>query len=251
MRFFAKELKMQNICIGIIGAMSVEVACLKAALSSPKESVLGGLTFVQGTYCGIETVVVQSGVGKVNAALCAQRLISDFAVTHIINTGIAGAMAHNLSVLDFVVSTDALYHDMDATGFGYKITQIPQMACSDFVADPRLVEAATQAFETLQEASGHKLITGRIASGDQFISDKAVKEKIKQDCAPACVEMEGAAIAHTAYINKIPFVIIRCMSDMADDAGEPTYSFNEETAATLSAALVKALLSRIKDFFLC
>ncbi|MCR5620361.1 MAG: 5'-methylthioadenosine/adenosylhomocysteine nucleosidase, partial [Treponema sp.] len=221
--------------IGIIGAMEVEVKALRSQLSEAKESALGGLTFMEGTLEGTKVVIVRSGVGKVNAALCAQRLILQFGVSHIINSGIAGALAHGLKVLDFVASTDALYHDMNAVGFGYKMTQIPQMDCSDFPADPVMVEAAEKAFASLDEAKGHKLLKGRIASGDQFISDKALKERIKADCDPACVEMEGAAIAHACYLNKIPFLIIRCMSDMADDTGENTYSFNEEAAANLSA----------------
>ncbi|MCR5623462.1 MAG: 5'-methylthioadenosine/adenosylhomocysteine nucleosidase [Treponema sp.] len=228
--------------IGIIGAMEVEVKALRSQLAEAKESVLGGLTFMEGTLEGTKVVIVRSGVGKVNAALCAQRLILQFGVSHIINSGIAGALAHGLKVLDFVASTDALYHDMNAVGFGYKMTQIPQMDCSDFPADPAMIEAAEKAFASLDEAKGHKLLKGRIASGDQFISDKALKERIKADCDPACVEMEGAAIAHACYLNKIPFLIIRCMSDMADDTGENTYSFNEEAAANLSAALVKNML---------
>ncbi|MBP5358071.1 MAG: 5'-methylthioadenosine/adenosylhomocysteine nucleosidase [Treponema sp.] len=231
--------------IGIIGAMSVEVEQLKAEMQDKKEEIQGGLRFIQGKLNGIDAVVVQSGVGKVNAALCAQRLILQFGVSHIINTGIAGAMASGLGVLDFVVSTEALYHDMDATGFGYKITQIPQMDVSVFPADKTMVKAAQDSFNRMEMAKNHKIVAGLIASGDQFISDKAKKEKIRSDCNPACVEMEGAAIAHACYLNKTPFVIIRCMSDMADDNGESTYDFNEKTAATLSATLVLEMIGEI------
>lgn len=224
--------------IGIIGAMAVEVEQLKKSLENARDSVSGGLTFTEGLLGGAEAVIVQSGVGKVNAALCAQRLILQYSAGCIINTGIAGAMAPGLQPLDFVVSTDALYHDMDATAFGYKATEIPQMGCSDFKADQKLISAAKKAFPLIPDFRDHKLIEGRIASGDQFISDKATKEKIKGTCNPACVEMEGAAIAHAAYLNDTPFVIIRCMSDMADDSYESTYSFNEETAAKMSASLV-------------
>lgn len=237
--------------IGIIGAMSVEVDTLKSVLKpmpdreSPSVTQAGGMNFYEGLLNGVPVVVVRSGVGKVNAALCAQRLILQFGVTHIVNTGIAGAMASGLGVLDFVCGTDALYHDMDATGFGYKITQIPQMEVSDFPADKKMMDAASLAFKRLKEAEGHKMIFGRIASGDQFISDAEVKARIKENCAPACVEMEGAAIAHAAHVSGIPFLIIRCMSDMADDCGESTYCFNEENAASLSAALVKEILTEI------
>ncbi|MCR5762881.1 MAG: 5'-methylthioadenosine/adenosylhomocysteine nucleosidase [Treponema sp.] len=228
--------------VGIIGAMDIEVKMLRGELSDAKEVCAGGLVFFEGTLNNASVVIVKSGIGKVNAALCAQLLALKFGVTHIINTGIAGAMASGLKVLDFVVSEDALYHDFDTTGFGYKPTVIPQMDCSDFKADDSMVKAAHSAFTSLKEASAHSLVAGRIASGDQFISSKEQKEKIRSVCNPACVEMEGAAIAHACYINKVPFVIIRCMSDMADDNGENTYNFNEEEAARLSASLVKCML---------
>ena len=229
--------------VGIIGAMSVELELLKSKLGeNPTVTKAGGMTFTEGKINGISVVLVQSGVGKVNAALCAQRLILKFGCTHIINTGIAGAMASGLKVLDFVASTDAVYHDMDATGFGYKKTEIPQMKCSDFPADGKMLEAARSAFKEFP--AEHKLVFGRIATGDQFISDKEKKSAIQETCSPACVEMEGAAVAHACWINEIPFVIIRCMSDMADDDGESIYSFNENEAASLSGSLVLSMLGR-------
>lgn len=229
--------------VGIIGAMSVELELLKSKLEeNPAVTKAGGMTFTEGKIKGISVVLVQSGVGKVNAALCAQRLILKFGCTHIINTGIAGAMASGLKVLDFVASTDAVYHDMDATGFGYKKTEIPQMKCSDFPADGKMLEAARSAFKEFP--AEHKLVFGRIATGDQFISDKEKKSAIQETCSPACVEMEGAAVAHACWINEIPFVIIRCMSDMADDDGESIYSFNENEAASLSGSLVLSMLGR-------
>ena len=237
--------------IGIIGAMDVEVNYLKSLLAplpetdSIKSTEAGNCTFVEGLLDGVPVVIVQSGVGKVNAALCAQRLILQFDVTHIINTGIAGAMAHGLKVQDVVISTDALYHDVDAVEFGYKITVVPGMKCSDFPADQKMISAAEKAFENLEEAKGHSLVKGRIATGDQFIASKELKAKIVENCSPACVEMEGAAIAHACYLSQIPFLIIRCMSDMADDNGENTYSFNEQAAAMLSAKLVQKMLETI------
>lgn len=239
-----------NTKIGIIGAMNVELKLLRLNLKplpsekSLKITNINGQEFVEGLLENVPVVIVRSGIGKVNAALCAQRLILEFNVSHIINTGIAGATEHGLKVLDFVVSSDALYHDMDATGFGYKITEIPQMNCSDFPADQEMIKKVQESFKNLPEAKNHNLVVGRIASGDQFISDKSLKQKIVENCSPSCVEMEGAAIAHASYLNKIPFVIIRCMSDMADDVGENTYNFNEEMAASLSAKLVQNTISR-------
>ena len=246
LRFFYKGWHFMQKKVGIIGAMEIELNQLKSILQDKKETETAGMTFFEGTVSGCSVVLVRSGIGKVNAALCAQLLALKFGVTHVINTGIAGAMAHGLKVLDFVVSSDALYHDMDATGFGYKPTQIPQMECSDFRADPALIEAARNAFGRTSDSASHKMLLGRVASGDQFISDRALKEKIRSICDPACVEMEGAAIAHACYLNKIPFVIIRCMSDMADDGEETSYTFNEQTAAALSATLVIKMLDTVK-----
>lgn len=236
---------------GIIGAMQVEVDTLTASMQSAKVSRIGGIAFHEGVLCGCDAVVAKSGVGKVNAALCAHTMALNFGVTHIINTGIAGAMAAGLDVADFVVSTDAMYYDMDAHGFGYNAGVIPQMEESDFQADKALIDAVEKAFEKMKDAlksegakgREHKLVKGRIASGDQFVSERAVKNKIKELCSPACVEMEGAGIAHACYLNKVPFVIVRCMSDKADDGEEATYSFNEKSSAEMSAALVKDTLS--------
>ncbi len=234
--------------IGIIGAMNAEVSYLKSIATDKNETQAGSLTFVEGKINGTNVVIVQSGIGKVNAALCAQRLILSYGVTHIINTGIAGAAAEGLDVLDFVVSTDAVYHDMDTTGFGYKPTEIPQMKVSAFEADKAMISAALSAWDSLKESDdfkGHKLIAGRIASGDQFISNKQVKQHIIDICHPGCVEMEGAAIAHASYLNNTPYLVLRCMSDCADDGHESIYDFNEQTAANMSAKLVVEVLSKI------
>lgn len=233
--------------IGIIGAMKVETDYLKDLMSKSQEKVIsareGGLIFESGKINGVETVLVQSGVGKVNAALCAQTLITKFNCSHIINTGIAGALGAGLGVMDFVVSTDAVYHDMDATGFGYAAGQIPQMDVFSFEADRAMIDAVKSAFASDELSKGHKMVEGRIATGDQFISEKEAKSKIARQFSPVCVEMEGAAIAHACYLNGTPFVIIRCMSDMADDLSTNGYEFNEAAAAELSAKVVEKTLS--------
>lgn len=242
--------------IGIIGAMDIEVRLLTSRMTGAdgvgeaEKTTIASVTYYDGQIDGVNVVVVRSGIGKVNAALCAQRLVLLFGVSHIINTGIAGAVAHGLSVLDMVISSDAMYHDFDVTPFGYQSCVVPQMEVSDFVADEKLVSLASKAFEELSADKesgfeGHKLVTGRVASGDQFISSQVQKAHIRTLCNPACVEMEGAAIAHACYLNKVPFLIIRCISDMADDGGESTYSFNEDTAAKMSAELVLKLIAQI------
>ncbi|MCR4580547.1 MAG: 5'-methylthioadenosine/adenosylhomocysteine nucleosidase [Treponema sp.] len=230
--------------IGIIGAMEVEVRSLCAKLEDCQKYEYGNLTFFAGKLSGKELVVVKSGVGKVNAALCVQMLSDKFNVDKIINTGIAGAAGKGLGVFDFVVSTEACYHDLDVRIFGYEIGQVPGMD-RFFKADPVMVEKAVESFKESKFAGQHKIQTGRVASGDQFIADKAVKESIISNFAPACVEMEGAAIAHACTVNKIPFVIIRCMSDCADDSATSTYDFNEDTCAQMSAEFVSKLIEKL------
>ena len=226
---------------GIIGAMEAEVSALCNEILNKEVVEYAGLSFFCGSLFGKNVVIVKSGIGKVNAALCAQALILKFGVTKIINTGIAGAFAKGLGVFDFVVSTAAVYHDFDTTAFGYKKGQVPGMP-EVFTADEALANAAVTAFEKTEFAKNHKIIKGLVASGDQFISDSAAKKTIKSSFDPACVEMEGCAIAQACCLNKVPFVIVRCMSDMADDTVEQTYSFNEEVCANACACFVKKLI---------
>lgn len=231
--------------IGIIGAMQVEIDYLRKKMTSVSKTEAGNLSFEEGKLEGVDVVLVRSGVGKVNAALCAQMLILKFGCTNIVNTGIAGSMGFGLKILDFVVSTDAVYHDMNAVGFGYKAGQVPQMNVFSFEADKNMIEAVKKGFAETELSKGHSIIEGRVATGDQFISEKNLKEEIKKNFSPACVEMEGCAIAHACYLNKIPFVIVRCMSDMADDSTGQIYSFNETIAGELSAKVIEAA---IKEF---
>ena len=128
--------------------------------------------------------------------------------------------------------------------FGYKIGQVPGLPES-FAADEKLAEAAVVAFGKTAFAKKYKVIKGVVASGDQFISDSSVKKRIKSNFEPACVEMEGCAIAQTCYLNKVPFVIVRCMSDMADESVEQTYVFNEDICADACACLVKKVIELI------
>ena len=221
--------------IGIIGAMDVEIERICQNLSGTVLHQVCGLDFWEGLLEGTPVVIVRSGVGKVNAALCAQLLITKFKITHLINTGVAGALASGLGVLDVVISTEVMYHDVDATNWGYESCTVPGMNRT-FPAAPELVTLAADACK--KNFPSKLCIQGLIASGDQFIGSNEMKEKIKKLCNPACVEMEGAAIGHVASINRIPFAVIRCMSDMADDHGETTARFNEKEGANISAHIV-------------
>jgi adenosylhomocysteine nucleosidase len=235
-------IKEEKTMVGIIGAQEVEVALLRSRMAEARSVVLGGLTFYAGVLEGQAAVVVKSGVGKVNAAICAQLLMSVFKATALVNTGIAGAIAPGLQPMDLVVATELVYHDMDATDFGYKPTEIPEMAASSvFRTDPALVAAAEKA----ATAAAIPFRAGRVATGDQFVARAAAKERIRSVCNPLAVEMEGAAVAHAAFLAGVPVAVIRCISDNAEEGGKTAYLFNEqaaaEQAATVVAALVKSL----------
>jgi len=227
---------------GIIGAMENEVRSLCAELDDLQKIEACGLVFNKGKLYGKDVIVVRSGVGKVNAALCVQALILKFGATKIINTGVAGATGANLEVFDFVVSTEAIYHDVDVRIFGYERGQVPGLK-TIFTADQELVNLVEKAFKKTDFATKHKLVKGRIASGDQFIAEKTVKDDIIASFNPICVEMEGTAIAQASTLNKTPFVIIRCMSDCADVSIKSVYDFNEDVCAEMCAEFVKKIIS--------
>lgn len=229
--------------IGIIGAMELEVEELKAKMNNVTITKRAGMEFHEGTLHGASVVIVRSGVGKVNAALCVQILADVFAVTHIINTGVAGSLNAKLDIGDILVSKDALHHDVDATIFGYQLGEVPQLGVREFPADERLTQLAIQSCEKVNPDI-HAL-AGRVVSGDQFISSKEVKNKLIENYAGDCAEMEGAAIAHGAYLNQIPFVIIRAISDKADDSAEMDYPTFEKAAAIHSAKLVEDMVKNI------
>lgn len=226
--------------LGIIGAMDVEVATLKANMTGKTESTVAGSVFCEGVLEGLPVVVVQCGIGKVNAALCAQILCIRFAVTHIVNTGIAGSLNKDLDIGDFVISCDAIYHDFTcgALNPSYVVGQIPGFPVRNFPADEHLVELAFAAADSL--LPGHAKI-GTVASGDQFVGQKAQKEKIIADTGALCTEMEGAAIAHTAWRNGVPYVVIRAISDKADDSAEMDYPTFEAMAAEKCALVTRAM----------
>lgn len=227
--------------IGIIGAMEEEVAVLKSEMDIKETVERASMTFLRGTLCGQEVVVVKSGIGKINAGICAQILVDLFGVDALINTGIAGSCDARIDIGDLVISTDAVHHDMDAREFGYPIGQIPRMDVLAFPADQKLIEMAVKANEKANPEL--KTFVGRVASGDQFIASKEVKNQIIANFAPLCCEMEGASIAQAAYLNNVPYVIVRAISDKADDSATEDYPTFEKKAIAHSVKLMKEFLS--------
>ena len=230
--------------LGIIGAMAEEVEQLKREMESPVITAIAGMDFYKGKIGGKDVVVVRSGVGKVNGAVCVQILADVFQVTHVINTGVAGSLNAVIDIGDIVISTDTLYHDVDATGFGYPLGEIPQLGTLNFTADAAMVAQAKASCEIVNPDI--KVFEGRIVSGDQFVSNPHVKDTILKNFPGSfCTEMEGAAIAHAAWLNHIPFVIIRAISDKADDSAHMDYPAFEKAAAEHSARLVEHLIQQL------
>ena len=232
--------------LGIIGAMDVEIKTIIEAMENPISTVYAGMDFCEGLLNGLPVVVSRCGVGKVHAAMCVQVLCDCFAVSHIVNTGIAGSLCSELDIGDLVVSRDVMYHDFDCGGFGYPKGKVPGLPIT-FDADRIVLDMAFAAAQQVQ--NGHVRM-GRIASGDQFICNQTHKEQIITDTGALCTEMEGAAIAHAAYVNKKPFVILRAISDKADSSAEIDYPSFVAAAAKNCAAVtmqLAAMLMRVQQ----
>lgn len=231
--------------LGIIGAMSVEVQTLKSQMEHLSVVNKAGMEFYEGTLEKLPVVVVVCGVGKVNAALCVQVLCDCFGVTHIVNTGVAGSLCPELDIGDFVISRDAMYHDFDCHTLNpdYPVGQVPGLAVRAFPADSLLIQYARAAAEAVHP--GHSRI-GRVASGDQFVCQKELKNQIIANTCALCTEMEGAAIAHAAWKNGVPFVVIRAISDKADDSAEMDYPTFEAIAARRCAAVTQKLAAQLE-----
>jgi len=229
--------------LGIIGAMDTEVAKLKELMTEVDVTQAASMEFYQGKLNGREAVVVRAGIGKVNAACCTQVMIDHFPVRCVINTGIAGYLRAEIDIGDIVLATDAIEHDMDVAVFGYAPGQVPGLDVDAFAADANLRQAAKES--CIQVNPDIHVHEGRIVSGDQFISSREKKEWLAQTFGGYCTEMEGAAIAHVAYLNKVPFLIVRAISDKADDSAEVDYPTFEKKAIEHSVRLITDLAGRI------
>lgn len=230
--------------IGIIGAMDEEVEILKSLLDIKETVTEAGMTFYKGILHNKEVVLARSGIGKVNAAVCAQLMITLFKIDYLINSGVAGTLHPDINQGDLVISTDAVQHDVDTTVFGDPLGEIPRLGVTFFKADPTLIALAEQAAKNLS-FDGVSLFRGRIASGDQFVAGGELKERIQSHFAPSAVEMEGASIAHVAYLNQVPYVIIRAISDKADGSADMSYEEFLPLAAKHASALLVEMVKCI------
>ncbi|MFR4162964.1 MAG: 5'-methylthioadenosine/adenosylhomocysteine nucleosidase [Paraclostridium sordellii] len=227
--------------LGVIGAMEEEVEILKKKMDIKETKKVAGMEFYEGTMDGKNIVLVRSGVGKVNMAACTQILIDEFKVSALVNSGVAGTMDTKLNQGDIVISTDAVQHDFDTTVFGDPLGEISRLGITFFKADKDMIDTAKKAAKNV---SGLHITQGRVASGDQFVAGGEVANRIKENFGDvAAVEMEGASMAQVAYLNKVPFVILRSISDKAN--GEADLSYEEflpiaaKNASTLLEEFIK------------
>lgn len=228
--------------IGIIGAMEEEIENIKPYIDIISTKNIVGLDFYMGKMGGNNVVLVRSGIGKVNAAVCSQVLIDLYAVDYIINVGVAGAINKDLKIGDVVIATDTMHHDMDTTYFGDDIGIIPRMEESAFKSDNELIEIALKSSSDVLE--NNNVVTGRIVSGDQFLCDIEKKNKIWSHFKASCVDMESAAIGQACYLNKIPFCIIRSISDNSDEDNQYENFFRD--SAIKASNILKDMINIIE-----
>ena len=226
--------------IGIIGAMEEEVALLKEVANIKNTTTIADMEFCEGKIGDKDIVIVQCGMGKVNAGISAQTLINEYNCTKIINTGVAGSLDNRIDIGDIVVSVDAVQHDFTVEAIGFKKGEIPYTGLFAFPADEELRKLTVEA--VAKTNLGIKVFEGRVCSGDQFIETNEQKETILSSFGGLCCEMEGGAIAQVCYLNHVPYVIIRAISDKSDGTESMEYETFKKQAASNSAKIVQTII---------
>lgn len=225
--------------LGIIAAISEELEILLKDMQLDSSTTKAGMTFNKGKLWSNEVIAVVCGIGKVNAAVCTQILVSEFNVDKVINVGVAGGIGKDIYPGDVVIATNLVEHDMDTTAFGDPHGQVPRMDTFDFKCDSSLIESANSA---CKKVGGFNTFTGRIVSGDVFVADvEKIKWLEKEFNALSC-EMEGASIAHVCYLNNIPVVVIRSISDNANNGAHMDFEKFTPIAVKNSTSILKEML---------
>ncbi len=231
---------MTKATIGIIGALDEELAALIAQLDGHKVEKCGLIDFHLGTIVDKNVIIAKCGVGKVFAAICAEAMIIRYSPDIIINTGVGGALAKGLAVTDTVIADRLVQHDMDTSPLGDPVGLISGINKIWFECDARAVALLSRIAGEL----GINTKIASIASGDRFVCERSDKEKIVSAFAASVCEMEGAAVAHTAYVNSTPFAVIRAISDTADENSTMDYMAFLPIAAKNSSALTLEFIKR-------
>lgn len=228
--------------IGIIGAMRIEVEKLCSMAENVKKEKVGGIEFNVGDLCGHQVIIAVCGVGKVFAAMCAQAMILNYSPDAIINTGVAGALASELRVGDVAVAENVVQHDMDTSPIGDPVGLISGINMVQIPADEKISSSLKKTAADL----GMTCLSGTIASGDQFIADKAKKAYIKNTFSAIACEMEGAAIGQVCYVNGTPFGILRSISDNGDESAGMSYDKFIGVAVDNSVKILTEFLENLK-----
>ena len=226
--------------IGVIGAMDAEVNAIIEMLAERAVCTVSGIKFYTGTLFSRKVAVAKCGIGKVFAAMCAEAMILNFTPKLLVNTGVGGAVDPKLSPLDIVVAERLVQHDMDTTALGDEAGLISGINKVYFDADGRAIDVLSSSAAGL----GLSLTVGTVATGDKFISSGQDKERIRTLFGASACEMEGGAIAHVAYVNGVPFAVVRAISDSADGHAEMDYPTFLASAAKNSTALTLALIEK-------
>lgn len=229
--------------IGIIGAMNEEVIELKNIMTDIQVEKIGNLEFFKGNLLNKEVVLVEGGIGKVNAAICATLMIEHFKVSKVLFTGVAGGTNPDINIGDIVIGVDQIEHDFDSTAFGYALGQIPRMDTYIFEADRELVDLAYSV--AVEKFGREKVRKGRIVSGDEFVASVEKIKWLRDTFNADCTEMEGAAVAHVCYVFKMPFLIIRAISDKANHDAKVDFPEFVKLAAKNSKTIIEGILERI------
>lgn len=224
--------------IGIIAAMDVEMKSLRSYMENTETEVISGIRFVRGTLEGKDVVTAVCGIGKVFAALCAQTMILHYQPQCIINTGVAGTLTDALTIGSIAVSSAVVQHDMDTSPLGDPVGLISGINKVELPADRLL----TGQLSACAKVMGIKTATGVIASGDQFVASAERKAFIVEHFKAIACEMEGAAVGQVCYVNKIPFCVLRAISDSADGSSHMDYPTFVQMAAEQSVALMRRFM---------
>ena len=228
--------------LGIIAAMSEELDLLLQDMKLKQKQTIANITFNEGTLFGKDVVAVVCGIGKVNAAVCTQILASEYNVSSVINVGVAGGIGKDIYPGDVVIAENLVQYDMDTTAFGDPMGQIPRMDTFDFKCDEKLVETAKAA---CAEASDFKTFSGRIVSGDMFVASLDKIQWLEKEFGALACEMEGASIAHVCYLNNIPFVVVRSISDNANNGAHMDFEKFTPIGVKNSTFILKTMLEKL------
>ena len=228
--------------LGIIGAMSEELEILLKDMELEKVEEKAKMKFHKGKLLGHNVVAVVCGIGKVNAAVCTQILASEYNVSSVINVGVAGGIGKDIYPGDVVIAENLVQYDMDTTAFGDPMGQIPRMDTFDFKCDEKLVKIAKAA---CSEASDFKTFSGRIVSGDMFVASLEKIQWLEKEFGALACEMEGASIAHVCYLNNIPFVVVRSISDNANNGAHMDFEKFTPIGVKNSTFILKTMLEKL------